>query len=319
METKPVIIDCDPGHDDAMAILWALAFPELELKAVTTVAGNAAIEKVTNNAIKILSKAKVYHIPVAMGASEPLVRNLLAGKTGEMFHGPSGLDGPELPENGFDLQPVHAVNLLINQLENSVKKMTIIAIGPLTNIALLLKLRPDLKAKIDMISIMGGGARRGNWTPVAEYNIYADIEAAWVVFHSGVKILMSGLDVTQKAYITREENEILRRKGTEIAIFVAELIDFFSTGHYTIEHLPGCTLHDPTAVAAVVHPEWFTMVNCNVDIEIDGALTKGMTVVDDRNYLEKMFSQKTEKNATVLFDVDREKFVHHFISAMSSL
>lgn len=319
MKRKPIIIDCDPGHDDALAILWTLAFPELELKAVTTVAGNASIEKVTNNAIKVLTKARVHNIPVAKGAAEPLVRNLLGEKVGTLFHGESGLGGPELPENGFELQPVHGVELLIDQLEKSKEKVAIIAIGPLTNLALLFKLRPDLKEKIEVISIMGGGARRGNWTPAAEYNIYADVEAAYVVFHGGVKILMSGLDVTQKAYITKEENEILRAKGNEIAVFAAELIDFFGKGHYELEHLPGCTLHDPTAVAAITHPEWFTMVECNVDVELEGCLTKGMTVVDDKNYLENVLGKQTEKNAFVLFDVDRKEYVHNFIEAMGSL
>lgn len=319
MERQPIIIDCDPGHDDAMAILWALAFPQLELKAVTTVAGNTSIDKVTNNAIKVLTKARRENIPVVMGAAEPLVRSLLEGKTGLLFHGASGLDGPFLPENGFAPYPGHAVNFLIELIEKSEEKITIIATGPLTNIALLLKMRPDLKCKIALISLMGGGARRGNWTPVAEYNIYADVEAAYIVFHSGIKILMAGLDVTQKAYITRQENELLRAKGTELACFVAELIDFFSKSHYEIENFPGCTLHDPTAVAAVVHPEWFTIQTCYVDIEMDGALTKGMTVVDDMNYLEKLQGKVMEKNVSVIFDLDREMYIHNFIELISKL
>lgn len=319
MERIPVIIDCDPGHDDAMAILWTLAEPQLELKAVTTVAGNSSITKVTNNAIKVLTKARVYDIPVAKGAPEPLVRNLIGDDCGTMFHGESGMGGPALPENGFELQSMHAVDLMIQVLENSKKNVTIIAIGPLTNVALLFKLRPDLRQKIEKISIMGGGAARGNWTPAAEYNIYADAEAAYIVFHSGVPIIMSGLDVTQKAYITKVENEVLRAKGTEAAVFVAELIDFFGKGHYEIEKLPGCTLHDPTAVAVLIHPEWFTMVECNVDIELDGSLTKGMTVVDDKNYQENILGKAVVKNATVVFDVNREEYVSNFIESIGRL
>ncbi|SHJ56306.1 nucleoside hydrolase [Hespellia stercorisuis] len=319
MEKTPVIIDCDPGHDDAMAILWTLASPELELKAVTTVAGNTSLEKVTDNAVKVLTKAKVYDIPVAKGAPEPLVRNLIVENGGTIFHGESGLGGPELPENGFDLQPMHAVDLMTRILEESDRPVTIIAIGPLTNLALLFRLRPDLKEKIAVISMMGGGAARGNWTPAAEYNIYADVEAAYVVFHSGVKIIMSGLDVTQKAYITKAENEILRAKNREIAVFVAELIDFFGVGHYEIEKFPGCTLHDPTAVAVLTHPEWFHMVECNVEIEMDGQFTKGMTVVDDKNYQENILGENVKKNAKVVFDVDREKYVEDFIEAMGRL
>lgn len=315
----PVIIDCDPGHDDAMAILWALALPEIEIKAVTTVAGNSSLERVTDNAVKVLTKAGVTHIPVAKGLSEPLIRNLISESFGTSVHGQSGMDGPPLPERGFELSGMDAYELMVRVLEESEEKVTVIAIGPLSNLAVLMKLRPDLKTRIERISMMGGGAARGNWTPAAEYNIYADVEAAYVVFHSGVPIVMAGLDVTQKAYITREENERLRSQGNEISVFTAELIDYFGRYHYEVERLPGCTLHDPTAVAALVHPEWFTRVECHVDIEMDGCYTKGMTVVDDKNYLEKVLHRPADINATVLFDVDREAYVDDFIRAMGRL
>lgn len=318
MEKLPVLIDCDPGHDDAMAILWALASEELELLAVTTVTGNSSLEKVTNNAVKVLTKAGVLNIPVARGMAEPLVRNLIGDQFGTQVHGESGLGGPKLPENGFEISELSAVEMIIRVLEESEMPVALIAIGPLTNVAMALKLRPDLKARIKVISLMGGGSR-GNWTPAAEYNIYADAEAAYIVFHSGVPVLMSGLDVTQKAYITREENERLREKGTEVAVFVAELIDFFSRYHYEVEGLPGCTLHDPTAVAALIHPEWFTYADCNVEIELDGAYTKGMTVIDEKNYQDKVLGGNTVKNARVLLSVDREAYVKEFIEAMGRL
>lgn len=318
MEKLPVLIDCDPGHDDAMAILWALASEELELLAVTTVTGNSSLEKVTNNAVKVLTKAGVLNIPVARGMAEPLVRDLIGDQFGTQVHGESGLGGPKLPENGFEISELSAVEMIIRVLEESETPVALIAIGPLTNVAMALKLRPDLKARIKVISLMGGGSR-GNWTPAAEYNIYADAEAAYIVFHSGVPILMSGLDVTQKAYITREENERLREKGTEVAVFVAELIDFFSRYHYEVEGLPGCTLHDPTAVAALIHPEWFTYADCNVEIELDGAYTKGMTVIDEKNYQDKVLGGNTVKNARVLLSVDREAYVKEFIEAMGRL
>lgn len=318
MEKLPVLIDCDPGHDDAMAILWALASEELELLAVTTVTGNSSLEKVTNNAVKVLTKAGVLNIPVARGMAEPLVRDLIGDQFGTQVHGESGLGGPKLPENGFEISELSAVEMIIRVLEESEMPVALIAIGPLTNVAMALKLRPDLKARIKVISLMGGGSR-GNWTPAAEYNIYADAEAAYIVFHSGVPILMSGLDVTQKAYITREEDERLREKGTEVAVFVAELIDFFSRYHYEVEGLPGCTLHDPTAVAALIHPEWFTYADCNVEIELDGAYTKGMTVIDEKNYQDKVLGGNTVKNARVLLSVDREAYVKEFIEAMGRL
>ena len=168
-------------------------------------------------------------------------------------------------------------------------------------------------AKVDRISLMGGGAYTGNWTPAAEYNIYVDPEAASIVFNSGVPIVMAGLDVTHQAYITREENEILRQKGGRIAVFAAELIDFFSRYHYEVEKLPGCTIHDACAVAYLCHPEIFVEKQCHVDIELEGSLTAGTTVCDPGNYEGK------EKNATVLYGVDREKFAELFIEAMSKL
>lgn len=317
MKNIPVIIDCDPGHDDAMAILWALAYPEIQIKGVTTVAGNQTLDKVTNNAIKVLTKARRMDIPVARGASRPLIRNLTVG--GEVVHGESGLEGPVLPECGFEPSELNAVELMIKIIEESKEKITLIPIGPLTNIASLFILRPDLKEKIERISLMGGGAYMGNWTPAAEYNIWADPEAAKIVFNSGLPIIMAGLDVTHKAYITREENENLRAQGNEISIFAAELIDYFSKYHYEVEGFPGCTMHDPTAIAALIYPEIFKSITCNVDVETQGELTVGMTVVDTMGYKEKIFGEKVIKNTTVLLDVDREKYVELFFEAMKRL
>ena len=313
---RGIIIDCDPGHDDAMAILWALASPNLEIKAITTVAGNKTLEKVTNNAIKVLTKARQYKIPVACGAKEPLIRKLVIG--GQIVHGDSGLEGPILPENGFNISELSALKLYEKILEESKEKITFVGIGPLTNIAQLLITRPDLKQKIEEIYIMGGGTI-GNWTPAAEYNIFADPEAAKVVFNSSLPIIMAGLDVTQKAYITREENEILRAHGNEISVFVAELIDYFSRYHYEVEGFPGCTLHDPCAIAALVHPELFESVQCNVDVEVTGELTRGMTVVDTIDYQKKLFGVEVDHNTKFLKNVHREKFVKEFFKAMKSL
>ena len=313
---RGIIIDCDPGHDDAMAILWALASPNLEIKAITTVAGNQTLEKVTNNAIKVLTKARQYKIPVACGAKEPLIRKLVIG--GQIVHGDSGLEGPILPENGFNISELSALKLYEKILEESKEKITFVGIGPLTNIAQLLITQPDLKQKIEEIYIMGGGTI-GNWTPAAEYNIFADPEAAKVVFNSSLPIIMAGLDVTQKAYITREENEILRAQGNEISVFVAELIDYFSRYHYEVEGFPGCTLHDPCAIAALVHPELFESVQCNVDVEVTGELTRGMTVVDTIDYQKKLFGLEVDHNTKFLKNVHREKFVKEFFKAMKSL
>lgn len=317
MKKIPIIIDCDPGHDDAMAILWALASDELEIKGITTVAGNQTLEKVTRNAIKVLTKAKRLDIPVAKGASKPLVRELTVG--GQVVHGETGLEGPLLPEEGFQALDIPAVNFLIDLLEKTEEKIVLVPVGPLTNIGLLFILRPDLKQKIEKIYLMGGGMCRGNFTPAAEYNIWADPEAAKIVFQSGLEIVMAGLDVTQKAYVTREENELLRAQGNEISVFAAELIDFFSTYHYEVEGFEGCTLHDPTAIAALLHPEIFTGIRGSVDVETAGQLTTGMTVIDTIGYQEKLWNKKVEKNTMVLLDVNRPEFVRLFLEAMRKL
>uniref|UniRef100_UPI000AFAF7B4 nucleoside hydrolase n=1 Tax=Clostridium sp. NkU-1 TaxID=1095009 RepID=UPI000AFAF7B4 len=165
---------------------------------------------------------------------------------------------------------------------------------------------------------MGGGTT-GNFTPAAEYNIFADPEAAKVVFNCGLPVIMAGLDVTLKAYVTKQENEKLREQGNEISVFAAELIDYFSKYHYEVEGFPGCTLHDPCAIAALVHPEIFKMKRCNVDVEIHGELTTGMTVVDVIDYQRKLFGKKVNYNTQFIYDVDREKFVEYFFAAMKRL
>ncbi len=317
MENKrKIIIDCDPGHDDALAILWALASPELEILAVTTVAGNNSIDAVTNNAIKTLTKARVLNIPVARGYTDPMLGSISV--SGGQVHGKSGMEGPILPENGFETSEVNAVQLITDILDKSDEKITIVALGPLTNIARVIAARPDIIDKINCISLMGGGTI-GNWTPAAEYNIWADPVAAKIVYNSGIHIIMAGLDCTHKAYVTMEENEDLRAQGNEMSIFAAELIDYFIRYHLEVEGFGGCTLHDPCAVAVLLHPEMFEMELCNVDVETSGDLTKGMTVIDRINYREKIFGEKIEKNVSVLFGVDREAFRDKLFNAMKRL
>lgn len=317
MESRePIIIDCDPGHDDAMAILWALSSDRLDVKAITTVAGNQTIEKVTENALRILTKAGREDIPVASGSIKPMLRQFETG--GEQIHGDSGLDGPVLPKSLIQKSDLSALELSSRILEEADEPVTLVGLGPLTNIALLLITRPDLKKKVRRISIMGGGTI-GNWTPAAEFNIYVDPEAAKTVFSSGIPILMAGLDATQKAYVTEEENERLRAQKNPISVFAAEMIDFYSRYHYEVEGFPGCTLHDPCAIAALLYPEIFEIKECNVEIETAGALTTGMTVIDFIGYQEKILGKKTVRNASVLFDVNREAFVEKFFNAMKRL
>lgn len=296
---KPIIMDCDPGHDDAIALLMAFASDQLEVKAVTTVGGNQTSGKTLKNAMKILSFAGVNHVPVAPGASKPLVREL---EIAPEVHGDSGLDGPELPEPTFSPSPLSALELMEKVIGESQQPITLVPTGPLTNIARLLIAAPHLKHKIERISMMGGSAVGGNWTPAAEFNIMVDPEAAQIVFESGIPITMCGLDVTHKAQIFDHEIEELRKQGGKVAVMVAELLDFFAKFHQKMG-FEGCPLHDPCAVAWLINPQLFTSKKLHVDIETCGEYTDGATVVDIHGITGK------EKQVDVVFDVDRKAFI----------
>ena len=297
----PVIIDCDPGHDDAIALVLALASPELDVKAVTSSAGNQTPDKTLRNVLRMLTLLKRPDIPVAGGALKPLMRELIIA---DNVHGESGLDGPALPEPGFAAQSCTAVELMANILRDSVEPVTIVATGPQTNVALLLNSHPELHAKIERIVIMGGAMVLGNWQPAVEFNIYVDPEAAEIVFQSGLPVVMAGLDVTHKAQIHVEDIERFRRIGNPISTIVAELLDFFLEYHKDEKWgFGGAPLHDPCTIAWLLKPEMFTTVERWVGVETQGKYTQGMTVVDFYNLTGK------QPNATVMLDVDRQAFV----------
>src|SRR3954464_14085632 len=234
----PVIIDCDPGHDDAMALLLALGSPELELAAVTTVAGNQTLQKVTANAIRVLDVVSEHAIPVAAGAHRALV---YPAATASDVHGETGLDGPDLPPPSRPPEPLHAVALQARLLRE--RPHTLAAVGPLTNIALLLALHPELAGRIKRLVIMGGALDGGNTTPAAEFNIWADPEAAARVFASGLDITMVGLDVTHRALMTPAHAEALREAG-RVGAMVAELWAFYHRYHERVYDFPGTPVHD---------------------------------------------------------------------------
>lgn len=302
---KPVIIDCDPGHDDAIALLLAFANDKLDVKAVTTVAGNQTIEKTFNNVLKVLSFAGINTV-VSKGAEKPLLRDLI---TAPEVHGDSGLDGPELPPPNFKPSSKNAVETIMEVINESNEKITIIPTGPLTNIATVLLSNPEIKAKIERIVLMGGSMIGGNWTPAAEFNILVDPEAASIVFNSGVPITMCGLDVTHKAQIYKEEVEEIRNIGNKVAIMVAELLDFYGKFHERFG-FKGMPLHDPVAVAYVIDPTIVTTQSFYVEIEIKGEFTNGCTVVDYYDVLKK------PKNVEVVLDIDRERFIKMLYDAM---
>lgn len=297
----PVILDCDPGHDDAIALVLALASPELELKAVTSSAGNQTPDKTLRNVLRMLTLLNRTDIPVAGGAVKPLMRDLIIA---DNVHGESGLDGPALPEAGFAPQNCTAVELMAKVLRESPEPVTLVATGPQTNVALLLNSHPELHAKIARIVIMGGAMSLGNWTPAAEFNIFVDPEAAEIVFQSGIPVVMAGLDVTHKAQILAEDIERFRRIGNPVATTVAELLDFFMEYHKTEKWgFQGAPLHDPCTIAWLLKPDIFTTVERWVGVETQGKYTQGMTVVD------YYFLTGNTPNTTVMTDIDREAFV----------
>ncbi|WP_279205022.1 pyrimidine-specific ribonucleoside hydrolase RihA [Obesumbacterium proteus] len=297
----PIILDCDPGHDDAIALILALASPELELKAVTTSAGNQTPEKTLRNALRILTLLQRSDIPVAGGAVKPLMRELIIA---DNVHGESGLDGPELPEPNFAPQQCNAVELIAKTLHESADPVTIVATGPLTNIALLLTSHAELQPKIARIVIMGGAAGLGNWTPAAEFNIYVDPEAAEIVFQSGLPMVMAGLDVTHRAQIMSEDIERFRQLGNPVASVVADLLDFFMEYHKQEKWgFQGAPLHDPCTIAWLIKPSMFTCVERWVGVETQGKYTQGMTVVDYYGLTNNA------PNTTVMMDIDRQAFV----------
>lgn len=311
MKKIPVIMDCDPGHDDAIALMLALGNEKIDVKAVTTSAGNQTPEKTLNNALRVLSFLGRDDIEVAQGALKPLMRDLIIAPE---VHGDSGLDGPYIPEPSFKASERRAVDVIADVLRNSEEKVTLIPTGPLTNIATFLLTYPELRDKIERISLMGGAADGGNWTPSAEFNILVDPEAADVVFKSGVPIVMCGLDVTHKAQVYDEDIEKFRGLSNATGKLVAELLDFFAIFHKDERFgFKGAPLHDPCAVAYVIDPSIIETKKCHVEIETKGEFTLGATVVDYNDISRK------EKNADVAFNIDREKFIEMIYDAVKNL
>jgi inosine-uridine nucleoside N-ribohydrolase len=301
-----IVIDCDPGHDDAIAILLALASPEVELAGVTTVAGNQTLDKTTRNALVTLEVGGRADIPVAAGADAPLSREL---RTAAHVHGETGLDGPELPEPQAQVVAEHAADFLAELIESGT---VLVPTAPLTNIALLLERHADVKERIESIVWMGGAIGEGNVTPAAEFNAFVDPEAAARVFASGIPITMIGLDVTHKALFTRSHAEQLREAG-RAGRFVAELSDFFQRFHERSYGFAGSPIHDAMAVAHVIDPTLVTTRHVNVAVETRSEFSDGRTVVDLRGVTRR------PENADVGVDVDAERFLELLVSRIASL
>ena len=301
----PVILDGDPGHDDAIAWVLARASRDLGILAVTSCCGNQTIEKTTYNALRVCTLIGL-HAPVGKGCPHPLLNDVMNAPSG---HGESGLDGPALPEPAFEASALSAPELMAKVLRESPEPVTIVATGPQTNVAALLLAHPELKCKIARISLMGGGIATGNWTPAAEFNILVDPEAARIVFTSGVPITMAGLDVTEKALIMPEDFERVRALGNPVSDIVAQWLEFFYRFHRSIGYA-GAPMHDPCAVMALIHPEIFTIRPMYVQIETAGEYCRGTTVGDLLGF------SGHAPNADVLMDVDRARFADLLVEAI---
>jgi purine nucleosidase len=278
MTPRPVILDCDPGQDDAVAVLLALASPELDVLGITTVAGNVPLALGSLNARKIRELARRSDVPVFAGCARPILRPLV---TATEVTGKSGLDGVELPEPAQPLDDRHAVDFIVETLmARTEKAVTLVTVGPLTNVALAMIKEPAAVARIGEIVLMGGAIGLGNTTPAAEFNIYVDPHAAAVVFQSGAKLTMLGLDVTHQAITTPERLQAIRNLGTPVARVVADMLGFYGKHDRRRYAEKGSPLHDPCAVAYVLWPQMFKGRQVHVAIETEGALTRGRTVVD---------------------------------------
>jgi inosine-uridine nucleoside N-ribohydrolase len=305
----PVVIDCDPGHDDAIALLLALASPELELLGVTTVAGNQSLEKTTANAIRVLELVGRGDVPVAAGAARPLVRELVVA---DWVHGESGLDGPALAPPRATPFDLHAVDFLASAVESTPAAVTLVATGPLTNVALFLARYPEHAAQLERVVSMGGAIAEGNVTPAAEFNVWADPEAAARVFASGLDVTMIGLDVTHRAQMLPAHAERLRAAGSPGA-FVAELFEFFHRFHAETYGFPGAPIHDAVAVAHVVDPGLVTTALRHVVVECASELCRGRTVVD------LWRRTGSAANVHVGIEIDAERFLSLLVERIARL
>jgi inosine-uridine nucleoside N-ribohydrolase len=306
--TTRIVLDTDPGHDDAIALLLALASPELEVVGVTTVSGNQTLEKTTANALKVLEFVDRTEIPVHVGAARPIVRDQWAAAH---VHGETGLDGPNLPDPTTSPAEGHAVDFLAEQLEKN-DDLVLVPVGPLTNIGLLLAKHPGIEERIGRIVLMGGAIAEGNVTPAAEFNIWADPEAAHRVFTSGVDLTMVGLDVTHKALLKPDKVKELR-EGSHVGALVGELYDFYHGHHERMYGWEGSPVHDALAVAHVVTERFLTTEDRYVQVDIGPEPGRGRTYVD----LWKRTGQ--EPNARVGVDVDGPAFIDVLVDRLRSL
>ena len=300
---KKIILDCDPGHDDAVAIMLATAHNDIEILGITCVAGNATLVNTKTNALKVCSLITDTKIPIYSGADKPLHYELI---TAEHVHGKSGLDTDGQPlaiSKGYDIQEMHAVDFIIHTCHQQAEPIYLCPVGPLTNIALALQKDPSIKTKIKEIVFMGGAAMcLGNITPVAEFNIYVDPHAANIVLNSGVKTVMFGLDVTHKVNVNDNIINDIKGNQNKSSILFADLMNFYSKTHREVFEINESPLHDPCVIGYLIDENIFSGKFVNVQVEENSTLTRGKTVTDWVNVTSR------EPNCHVMVDANSEKF-----------
>lgn len=308
---KKIILDCDPGHDDALAMTMAVASPKIDLLAVTTSAGNQTPDKTLNNAMRMLTLLHREDIPVAQGNRTPLVKPL---ETAPEVHGKTGLDGADLPDPDFAVQDIPAIELIAKTLRTSTDPVTLVVTGPMTNAALFLRVYPDLaREKIDQIVFMGGAMGLGNWRPSVEFNIFVDPEAAKIVLNFGIPLVMAPLNVTHQAQIMKGEIAAIKEIDNPVGQAFYGLLSFFEQYHENPKWgFKGAPLHDPCTIAWLIDPTMFTTDQMNVDVETQGDLTRGETVCD--------YYQLTGKpvNTEVMLGIDRSRFIKLVMDSLKS-
>lgn len=303
----PIILDGDPGHDDAIAWMLAASSPALKILAVTSSSGNQTIEKTTDNALRIMALLGI-DAPMAMGATKPLIS---PAQPAPSVHGESGLDGTDLPERAQEPVDMPAAELMAQVIAASPDPVVLVPTGPLTNIAALLLSHPEVKDNISRISLMGGGVTHGNWVPAAEFNFLADPEGAEAVFQSGASITVLPLDVTHKCYVNCEEIAQLRSQATPQANFAAEMMDGGRVEQCEQWFgVSGSIMHDPAAALYALHPQLFTAKTCWVGVETGGVHSRGKMVTD------AFTDASLTANCRLCYDVDRAGFVSALLSLM---
>ncbi len=298
MKKRKLILDCDPGHDDAIAIMLAGNHPDLELLGLTIEAGNQTLEKTGRNALNVCQYLGI-DVPVALGASRPLVRDL---QIAEDIHGESGLDGFDFPEPQKTFEARHAVNFIIDTLLKSEERVTLVTTGPMTNVALAMRLEPRILEKIEEVVLMGGSYGYGNVSPAAEFNILVDPEAAHIVFTSGLKVSMMGLDVTRKVLALPKVVERMEKIDNKASRLFADLMRAFNENQRKVFGLQGGPLHDPVTIAYLLEPDLLTMQHVHCEIDLSHGISHGRTNCDVFDYL------KRKRNAYVAVDIDAARF-----------